>query len=495
MKLERLRARAEAFLEQIEREWYEVVREPAHRSAIGARLAAESDLFALSRISEVQRAVSQSTGLEERRARFLLAFLVRGRARRAAATVLDRRFDFETMGALEVEGERLAPSSVPGRLAHISDPGERHGIEEAWLSALGEEDPFLQDLLQRQRDVYDELGYGTFLVTCELLTEIDLRALAREGARAIEETEGELVGLLDWFLPRAAGVDRVRASAGDRFALWWAPPAPDLFGEPAALRGSTQLIAKSGIDPVAGGRLRLERRPQVRRTAGAVACTLHIPRSVTVLHSGARGLATHHAELAALGKALHAAYTDPELDLEFRWMGDEAVPLAWGALFGGLLFEDAFVRDRYAASAVRLAEQRRLSALLLLLRLRRRIGVLQATLAWCEESGAGPLADSYPGILTAATGLRHDPRQANWDVGIPSEVAAVLRGELLAAVLRDYLRERFDVDWYRNPRAGETLVHLMRDGRRYTASELAVQLASQPLSARPALDRIRELLA
>jgi hypothetical protein len=495
MKLERLRARAETFLEEAEREWYEVVRDPAHRSGIGARLAAESDLFALSRISDVQRAVSQSTGLEERRARFLLAFLARGRARRAAATVLDRRFDFETMGALEVEGERLAPSSVAGRLAHVTDLAERRRVEEAWLAALGEEDPFLQDLLERQREVYDELGYGTLLVTCELLTETDLRALAREGARVIEETESELTELLDWFLPRAAGVDRARASAGDRFALWWAPPAPDLFGEPAALRGSTQLIAKSGIDPLAGGRVRLERRPQVRRTAGAVACTLHIPHSVIVLHSGARGLATHRAELAAFGEALHAGYTDPDLDLEFRWMGDEAVPLAWGALFGGLLFEDAFVRDRYGASAARLADHRRLSALLLLLRLRRRIGVLQATLAWCEDRGGQALLDNYPDILGAATGLRHDPRQATWDVGIPSDVATVLKAELLAAVLRDYLRERFDVDWYRNPRAGETIVHLMRDGRRYTASELAVQLASQPLSARPALDRIRELLA
>jgi hypothetical protein len=495
MTLDRIRTRAADFHERAAREWYEVVRDPARRSAIGARHAEAGDLFSLFRISEVQRAVSESTGLEERRARFLLAYLTRGRARYAAAVELDRRVDFETTGAVELDDERIAPSAIPGRLGHASDPVQRHRLEGAWLDALQEEEPWLHDLLQRQRDVYDELGYGSLLTTCELLAETDLRALARDGMRILEETDGELRELLDWFLPRAAGVARHEATAGDRFALWWAAPAPDLFGEGSALRTSIQLILKAGLDPLAGGRIRLEKRPQLRRTAGAEACVLEVPGSVVILHSGGPGLPTHHAELSALGQALHAASTDPDLDPEFRWMGDEAVPIAWGALFGGLIFETAFVRDRYGAGSARLAEYRRLAGLLLLLRLRRRVGILQAGLAWCEGTGMEGLLDQYPALLAAATGLRHDVRQAPWDAGIPSDLASHLRGELLAAMLGDYLRERFDEDWYRNPRAGEAVIDLMRDGRRYTASELAIQLASHPLSGRAATRRIREILA
>jgi hypothetical protein len=495
MNLDRLRARAEDFVERAAYEWYEVVRDPTRKSGYGARHAEAAELFAMPRISEVQRAVSESTGLEERRARFLLAFLARGRARCAAAVELDRRLDFQTMGAVEAGEERIAPSAIPGRLARTTDPIERRRIEAAWLNALGEEEPVLQDLLQRQRDVYEELGYGSFLETCELLAETDMRALAREGKRVLGDTDGELRELLGWFLPRAAGVDPEDATAGDRFALWWGAPASEIFGEPAALRNSTYLLGRSGLDALAGGRIRLERRPQVRRSAGSVACALAVPGSVTVLYSGGRGLPAHHAELSALGQALHAAYTRPDHDLEFRWMGDEAVPVAWGALLGALLFESSFVRDRYRASATQLAEHRRLSALLLLLRLRRRIGMLQVGLAWCESPGLDALVDQYPVLLAEATGLRHDARQALWDAGIPSTLAAHLRGEELAALLRVYLRERFDEDWYRNPRAGEAIIDLMRDGRRYTAAELAVQLASQPLSARPAMDRVRELLA
>lgn len=494
MSLERIRSRAELFLVASAREWYELVRDPAHRSEVGAIHARASDLFALPRICEVQRAISEASGLEERRARFLLAFLARGRARRAAAVELDRRLDFETMGAVEVGEERIAPSSVPDHLARAADLQERRRLEEGWIDAIQEEDPFLQDLLERQRQAYEELGYGTMLASCELLAETDLRALARDGEKLLSETSAELESLLDWFLPRAANVRRADATAGDRFRLWRAMPAPEIFGEPAALRTSTHLLAKCGLDPLAGGRIRLERRPQLRRSAGAIACLLSVPESILILHSGARGLAAHHAELAALGQALHAAYTNPDLDLEFGWMGDEAVPIAWGALFGNLLFESAFVRDRYGASAVRLEEHRQLSALLLLLRLRRRVGNFQTSIAWCEGTGTEALFEQYPAILEAATGLRHDARQAAWDVGIPTDLAAQIRGEQLAAVLRNYLRERFDVDWYRNPRAGEALMALMRDGRRFTAAELAVQLASRPLSAAPAVDRIRELL-
>jgi hypothetical protein len=494
MTLERLRSRSEVFLERAGQEWYEVVRDPTRRSAYGARHAEAADLFSLPRISEAQRAVSESAGLEERRARFLLAFLVRGRARCAAAVELDRRLDFETLGAVELGEQRIAPSAIPVRLARTEIPGERRALEEAWLDALAVEEPVFHDLLQRERDVYEELGYGSLLESCEILSETDLHALAREGTRTLEESEGELRELLDWFLPRAAGVAPGDASAGDRFALWWAAPTAALFGEPAALRNSIHLLANAGLDPLAGGRIRLERRGEVRRTAGALACPLRIPQSVALVYSGGPGLSTHHAELSALGRAMHAAYTASDLPLEFRWMGDEAVPLAWGTLLGGLLFDVSFVRDRYGAGSARLAEHRRISALLLLLRLRRRVALLQLAMAWCAAREMADAAGEYPGIFERATGLRHDPRQAAWDVGLPSDAAAFLRAEQLGALLREHLRERFDEDWYRNPRAGEALAHLLRDGRRFTAAELAVQLTSRPLSSSEALARVRELL-
>jgi hypothetical protein len=494
MTLERLRGRAEVFLERAGQEWYEVVRDPARRSAYGASYAEAEDLFSLSRISEAQRAVSESAGLEERRARFLLSFLVRGRARCAAAVELDRRLDFETLGAVELGESRIAPSAVPARLARTEVAVERRALEGAWLEALAVEEPVFHDLLQREREVYEELGYGTLLESCEILSETDLRALAREGARALEESEGELRDLLDWFLPRSAGVAPSEGAAGDRFALWWAAPTAALFGEPAALRSSIHILTNAGLDPLAGGRIRLERRGEVRRTAGALACPLRIPQSVALVYSGGPGLSTHHAELAALGRALHAGYTDPELPLEFRWMGDEAVPLAWGSLLGGLLFDASFVRDRYGAGSARLAEHRRISALLLLLRLRRRVALLQLAIAWCEAPGLAEVTEEYPTLFETATGLRHDARQAAWDVGLPSDAAAFLRAEQLGAVLREHLRERFDEDWYRNPRAGEALAHLLRDGRRFTAAELAVQLTSRPLSSTEALARVRELL-
>lgn len=494
MTLERLRSRSEGFLERAGQEWYEVVRDPARRSAYGARYAEAGDLFSLSRISEAQRAVSESAGLEERRARFLLAFLVRGRARSAAAVELDRRLDFETLGAVELGEQRIAPSAIPARLARTPGPVERRALEEAWLDALAVEEPVFHDLLQREREVYEELGYGSLLQACEILCETDLRALAREGARALEESEGELRELLDWFLPRGAGIGPREGTAGDRFALWWTAPTAPLFGEPTALRNSIHVLANMGLDPLAGGRIRLERRGEVRRTAGALACPLRIPQSIALVYSGGPGLSTHHAELAALGRAMHAGYTDPELALEFRWMGDEAVPLAWGALLGGLLFDSSFVRDRHGAGSARLAEHRRVSALLLLLRLRRRIALLQLAVAWCEAPGLAEVAEEYPILLESATGLRHDPRQAVWDVGLPSDAVAFLRAEQLGAVLREHLRERFDEDWYRNPRAGEALAHFLRDGRRFTSAELAVQLTSRPLSSTEALARVRELL-
>jgi hypothetical protein len=57
-----------------------------------------------------------------------------------------------------------------------------------------------------------------------------------------------------------------------------------------------------------------------------------------------------------------------------------------------------------------------------------------------------------------------------------------LRAEQLQSVITHYLRERFDEDWFRNPRAGEALLAMFTPGQAFSASEVSVQLSSQPLS-------------
>ena len=133
----------------------------------------------------------------------------------------------------------------------------------------------------------------------------------------------------------------------------------------------------------------------------------------------------------------------------------------------------------------------RVSALCTLLALREDIARLAYELAYYEGSGDPSV---YAELLGHATGVRHDPRAAIWSVEPEFDSARRIRAAQLAAIHVATLRNRFDEDWYRNPRAGGYLRDLFSHGRRYSAPELAVQLVSQRLSFEPLMQELSRLV-
>ena len=64
--------------------------------------------------------------------------------------------------------------------------------------------------------------------------------------------------------------------------------------------------------------------------------------------------------------------------------------------------------------------------------------------------------------------------------------ARYLRAWQLQALLAEALVERFDADWWRNPRAGPWLAReLFAEGQRELAEELATRVTDRPLTFEP----------
>lgn len=493
MSLDRIRQRVERFLEESAAERYALAKGPDRGAGLGAMYSRAGDLFHLDRIAQVQRAVSESTGLEERRARFLLEFLARGRAVCATASEVDQRLTFQVFGGPIVDDRRLTFRELRPMLAAMEDIALRRRLEEARLDALAEEEPVVQALLDRQRAEYEDLGYGSFLATCEVLSGNDLRGLAREGERFLEDTQAIHQELIGWYLPKLSGVPLADATSADIFRLQSAPHFEQLITVRDALRGEQRFLEQAGIDARAGGRIEIEEHDGLSGGRAARCVPLLVPDTVKLLLTRQAGRAAYAAQLESLGRALHHAYTAPDLPVEFRWLGDRSVPRAMGALFSGLLSDRAFLRDRFQLTGPRLADYLRLAGLLTLLHARAGVGLFLVSLAW-EKGNVRALRERYVEVLGRATGVRHDAREALWSLRLPMEIAWRLRAGQLAAILTAHLRERFDEDWYRNPRTGPALLDLFAGGQRFLAAELAVQITSVQPSFAAILDRVREMV-
>lgn len=488
--LDRLRDRAGELLRALAAESYALRSRATRQPRLAEVLERQESLLRLDRVAEVQREMAGTTGEAERAARFLLEFLAEARALRAACASWERLRTWELNASASLGETTFGMDEVPDLLAESSDPAVRRAVVAAWLAEIEDVEPAVQVILDREREVTGELGYGDRVQAAEVLGGIELRALAAEGEELLSGTEPLYRDLLAHFLPRLAGVSLAEATEADLERLRRAEPLDPSFPAPRMSAGVLRELSASGLDPVAGGRLRIDERAAGSTPRAAFHQVLDVPESVVVSVAPAGGRRVHDSFLFALGAGLHRAHTAPDLPLEFRWLGDRSVTAAFGELFRGLLSLPAWLARVQAVPRKAWEEHRRLAALLGLMEVRRDVALLRYEL---ERAREGDAPEAYPQLLGEALLVSHDAR-GRLVAALPTfESARRLRGRALEALLAPYLRDRFDEDWFRNPRAGPALEALLAHGRRYTAAELAIQTTSTPLSLRHLAARLGEI--
>jgi hypothetical protein len=106
---------------------------------------------------------------------------------------------------------------------------------------------------------------------------------------------------------------------------------------------------------------------------------------------------------------------------------------------------------------------------------------------WSRFGTDGGTADGYAENLTSATGIayRRDAFLSDMDSGFYS--ADYLRAWVRSAQLKQYLRAEIGGDWWRNPKTGDPLRDLFREGTKPTSEEIAGRLGFDPLDMHPLL--------
>jgi len=299
----------------------------------------------------------------------------------------------------------------------------------------------------------------------------------KEGAA---EAAGKLLGGTDavagdlgtWLLERHTGARPGSIERHDVLHFLWSPRFASAFP-----RGEHQRTVRRWADALrldlGGVRIDDEERPG--KPPGARAVALDPPSDVRVAFFPAEGPRALASLLGALGEALLRAGPPEDAPAEDLWFGDGAVPAASAALLGGLARDPGWLRRVAKADLGRDDERALACAAVLDARI-----AAAATLASLEAHRLGGLssraeaaarelflratgADLPAGLALASV----DPWLAPW---------AELRGLALAARMRASLRERFDEDWWRNPRALDPLQGLWSRGGRPTAAELWAEL-------------------
>jgi hypothetical protein len=458
-----LAQRAESCWTELSRAQYQALaglRPHADLQSIHRRWA---PLFDDAALAELRAGAGSGDAGAARRSRHLLEFLVTTRAELATATLLDERWGWESTRLLPFGDRPVGVRQAPRVLADTADRSARWTLEDARLAALAEVEPLDRRRLEEEWAVYGAATGRDYVGAWESLSGIAVAPVLDAARSLLAATADAYRDRLAAALRRQLGLEPGAVRAVDRLRLERAVhlDAHLAGAEPLAL--ARRQLGELGM-PLDGGRVRLDLEARPAKWSRAFCAVIRVPDEIVLVVTPAGGWRDWYAFFHELGHALHLSHVDAALPFEDRALGDISLSEAFARLFEVAAGQPSWLR-RYLGLGQRAAAAfADTAALLDLVRMRRQAAKLIYELE-LHRGGFDGMPARYAEIMTDATGFRHDPASYLDDLDPHLYCVRYLRSWALEAMLAEMLRDRFDEDWFRNPRAGPYLLELFAAGQ------------------------------
>ena len=192
------------------------------------------------------------------------------------------------------------------------------------------------------------------------------------------------------------------------------------------------------------------------------------------------------------GHTEHFAHTSPDLSVEDRRLGDNAVTEGWAMLLQHLTDEPAWLTRRL--DVPRPQDFAREGATGLLYFVRRYCAKLLYEIEFHAGGDVEAMRPRYVELLSDALKIEPSPTDYLADIDGGFYVTEYLRSWAFEAQLRAFLREKFGNAWFSRRDAGSLLRELWGEGQRHTADELLKEVTGAELEMEAVADRVREEL-
>ena len=482
------RAEAEAFLSALDREYYLHFSGRKDEFEIEAIYARHARLF-------TREAVDALRGGDSRE---LLKFAAEGYVEQAVKELsaefarLEASLEVALQGdpsgdTLRGDGETYPYRQAAVVQANEPDPVRRRALEDARNELVATRlNPLLREMLDRSRQLVQELGWPDVRTMTQELSGIDLGALAQQTEAFLAATEETYEATVEPPLRAQLDLGFDDLARADLAAFFRAPSLDGLFPAERLLPTFEETLAGLGLESGADGNVILDAEPRPKKSPRAFCAPVRVPEEVYLVLTRVGGREDYETLLHEAGHAEHFSHVDPALPVEHRYLGDNSVTEGFAFLFQHLSEEPAWLERRLGVhDPGPIVAHARASKLVYL---RRYCAKLAYELELQSDTPPDGLDELYARRLSDAVHV--DWPQATWlsDVDPFFYCAAYLRAWALETHLRRELRDRFGELWFEDPGAGELLRELWSAGQREPAHELLRRLTGAELDFSALLD-------
>jgi hypothetical protein len=487
-QLDAYRDEADRFIAELDEEYY------FHFAGLKENLELETIYERHAELTTLDWAQSLGEAVDgDRRVRELWRFACEGHLGNLTSEHSEKVAALETELEAEVDGEKVGYRMLRPTIANTEDRGKRERLDEARTQLTDEHlNPIYLDAVEITQQTVPKLGapnylqlYRTFGFRLDDLAD-QCRAVLAETEQLYEESTDKLfrdrvgIGLDDakrWDVPRV-----FRAENWD-----------DFFPAEKMLPALEATLADLGIDLRSQQNVHLDLEQRPSKSPRAFCAPIEVPGKVMLVIQPIGGADDWRALFHEAGHTEHFAHTSPDLAMEERRLGDNAVTEGWAMLLQHLTDEPAWLTRRLDVG--RPDEFAREGATGLLYFVRRYCAKLLYELEFHAMEDVTALRPRYVELLADA--LKIEPSETDYLADIDSGfyVTEYLRSWAFEAQLRAHLRERFGNTWFAKREAGSLLRELWSEGQRINADELLKDVTGAELEMAAVGERVREDLA
>jgi hypothetical protein len=483
--LDTYRARAEAFMAELDTEYYQHFsgRKPVCDTvAVYERFP---ELFTRAAVDDIEAAYAAATGDAKRQIAYLSVFAIDGFIGEQTKHLGDELANTESQTTIEVDGEKIGLRQAGVVQANEADRERRARIQEARLGASEQHlNPLLDKVWRRCHDLAVELGYPNYKELFAHVKGLDYDYLRAELERFLHDTNSLYERSMDRLGRERLGIPLADLRFSDLPHLWRAPEFDGVFAAQRLLPTLQATLGGMGIQLDAQPNVHLDTEVRELKSPRAFCSPVRVPDEIYLVVLPQGGQDDYQALLHEAGHTEHFAHVAPDLPFEYRMLGDNAVTESFAFMFDHLVLNRRWL-DVYL-DYTDVDDFLRFGNVSELYFMRRYAAKLSYEVQL--HSQTGPLDDMaavYGRHLSEALMVDVPPQSYLLDVDDAFYVASYLRAWMLEGAWRMMLQDRYGMEWFRDEAAGAWIRELWGHGQHFTAEQLLLKNGGGRLDTDP----------
>ena len=373
-------------------------------------------------------------------------------------------------------GEEMLFSSASIRQINNHNRGLRLEIEEAKREVLTDVNEMYKKIYFKTFETIERIGGKDMLSIFQKITHTDVfyyRELLKD---FLKKTEGIYSRILKNILNRYLNLDAEEVFYFDMGYLGRNSDFDPFFPRERMVEIVQSTVQDMGLDYTAHGNVRFDLDQREGKSMCGFCSAIKIPDEIFLVCVPIGGVKDYGQFLHELGHALHFGYTNPEMPVSFKRLGDKGVTEGYASLFDHLIYNPYWLREKLGLEGELLKNYLEImwGHKMYLMRLFIAEFFYHIEL-WRKREILGK-EKFYSECFSGITRVNFPEYLYLEEIFPPFDVLKYIRAEILEAALYKFLTENFGKRWFASKSAGEFLFSIWRDGQKYYLEEIIQKL-------------------